>query len=119
MDDKRFSKVGRTTDALTCAVDEAQDLCLALLSGKVSAEQRKDLANEIQSRLNEISDAADTIYSQCEEDYAEGEDLVDTEVYASVLNRLPLAHQVRTDQIMELCELLDKWRADNGYPIVL
>lgn len=99
MDDKRFSKVGRVMDALTCAVDEAQDLCVCLLSGKVSAEQRKDLANEIQSRLGEITDAADTIYAQCEADYAEDEDLVDTEVYASVLNRLPLAHQVRTGKL--------------------
>lgn len=96
MDENRFRKVERAMDGLTCSVNEAQDLCLLLLSGRVSAEERKDIANELQSKLSDITDTADTIYSQCEEDYAEGEDSVDTEVYAPVLDRLPLAHQVRS-----------------------
>ncbi len=87
-------------DELTCAVDEIRETARELLKSKVSAEERKQLADTILQETKYVSDAADTIYAQCEEDYAEGDDLFDREVYAPVVNRLPLAHQVRTDELV-------------------
>lgn len=103
MNDKRFSKVGNIIDALGCAVDEAEESAVSLQhAGKPTAKAVWNGAADIRDRLREISDAVDSIYKECEAAYAEHEereDLVDTEVYASVLNRLPMAHQVRTDQV--------------------
>lgn len=119
MNDKQFSQVGRVIDDIGCIVLDIQDAARELLKSKVSADERKKRADFILQQTEFVSDATSAIYSECEESYAEGEEMVDTAVYASVLNRLPLASQVRTDQIIELCELLDKWRADNGFKIIL
>lgn len=120
MNDQRFSNIGRIIDALGCAVDEAEESAVSLQhAGKLTAKAVWNGAADIRDRLREISDAADSLYRECEVDYAEDEDSVDKEVYGPVLDRLPPVQQVRTDQIISLCELLDKWRADNGFKMVL
>ncbi len=93
MDEQRFNKVERVMDELTGAVDEIRELAQELLSAKGISDNCKNLADHILQETEFVADAADTIYAQCEESYAEGEELVDTEVYARVLDRLPMAHQ--------------------------
>lgn len=120
MNDQRFGKIERLIDALGDAVDVADEYAVSLQrAGKPDATVVWNNAAGIRSRLREISDAVDSIYNVCEEEHAEQEGIVNAEVYAPVLDRLPPAHQVRTDQIFGLCELLDKWRADNGFGLVL
>lgn len=82
-------------DELTCAVDEIRETARELLKSKVSAEERKQLADTILQETKYVSDAADTIYAQCEEDYA----AVDIDVYRTVLRRFPPVNQVRTDEL--------------------
>ena len=90
MNDQRFSKIGRIIDALGCAVDEAEESAVSLQhAGKPTAKAVWNGAADIRDRLREISDAADSLYRECEADYVEDEELVDTAVYALVLNRLP------------------------------
>lgn len=100
MNDQRFSKIGRIIDALGCAVGEAEESAVSLQhAGKPTAKAVWNGAADIRDRLREISDAADSLYRECEADYAEDEELVDTEIYAPVLNRLPPVNHVRTDQV--------------------
>lgn len=95
MNDKRFSKVGNIIDALGFAVEEAEDSAVSLQhAGKPTAKAVWNGAADIRDRLREISDAVDAIYKECEADYAEDEDLVDTKVYAPVLDRLPRENHV-------------------------
>lgn len=123
MNDQRFRKIERIIDTLGCAVDEAEESAVSLQHAeKSTAKAVWNGAADIRDRLREISDAVDSIYKECEAanaEYGAQEGIVDTEVYAPVLDRLPPAHQVRTDQLLSLCELLDKWRADNGFKIIL
>lgn len=95
MNDQRFSKIGRIIDALGCAVGEAEESAVSLQhAGKPTAKAVWNGAADIRDRLREISDAVDSLYRECEADYAEDEELVDTAVYGSVLNRLPLENHV-------------------------
>lgn len=98
MNETRFSKVGNIIDALGCAVDEAEESAVSLQhAGKPTAKAVWNGAADIRDRLREISDAVDSIYKECEAAYAEHEeqeDIVDTEVYAPVLDRLPRENHV-------------------------
>lgn len=98
MNDQRFSKIERIIDALGCAVDEAEESAVSLQhAGKPTAKAVWNGAADIRDRLREISDAVDAIYKECEAAHAEHEeqeDIVDTAVYASVLDRLPRENHV-------------------------